>query len=389
MRKSNVRFLVFLLVVLCINLLTGCNKKANETMEPGATEIPASEQAMEEKTFTVTFYDMDGTTELSKVEVKEGELVTEYTPEKENYTFMGWFATPSLSHKIDFSTPITADTKVFAGFLEEQEDTRSFAIVGSGKSPLLLESSWGAVINEEHTLTKDPEKNVYTITLDLYEGDEFQFAINSSWHNQRGAGYLTTTSQDGVEYLAISGGNFNSDESKKSNIKCLVTGNYTLTLTTYPGADVYDTASEYYTEETKESFNSNPYDTITFTYNGEVKNAVSELITTYYIKSSITTEWQDKYEDAYKFKEVDGLPTLTIELAEGEEFLFTSTVKTDETGTESVGNEYVKFSNIKDEGSSAFVEGSASGNIIAKSAGVYTFTYNPETTELKVAFEGK
>ena len=47
-----------------------------------------------------------------------------------------------------------------------------------------------------------------------------------------------------------------------------VSGNYTFTLTTYPGEDVYDTEDSYYTEETKENFNMNPYDTITWTYNG-------------------------------------------------------------------------------------------------------------------------
>ncbi|MNM95036.1 hypothetical protein D3C81_1074610 [compost metagenome] len=300
---------------------------------------------------------------------------------------MGWYATPSLTHKYDFSTPVTADTKLFAGFLEDKEDTRSFAIVGSGKSPILINSNWGTVIDDNHIFTKEANENAYTLNLDLYEGDEFQLATNTSWYNQRGAGYLTTTSQDGTEYFAASGANYQSNEAKKANIKCLKSGNYTLKLTTYPGADVYDTENSNYTEATKENFNSNPYDTIEWVYNGEPKDAVADVTTSYYIKSSITTSWKDVYEDQYRFKETDGLPVLTIKLAEKEEFLFTSTVKTG--GTESVGNEYVKFSNIKDKNSLEFVEGSASDNIIAKAAGVYTFTYNPETKELTVAFKTK
>lgn len=341
-----------------------------------------TKEGSNEKKYTVTFFDMDKKTELSKQEVKAGELIEEYTPEKDNYVFMGWFATPSLAHKFDFSTPIASDTEIFAGFLEDKEDTRSFAIVGSGKSPILVASNWGAVIEDEHILAK--EENTYSITLDLFEGDEFQFAINTSWFNQRGAGYLTTTSQDDVEYFAGASSDF-QDEAKRANIKCLKSGNYTLKLTTYPGADVYDTEDSNYTEETKENFDSNPYDTIEWTYNGEPKEEIEAGSTTYYIKSSIATNWEDIYEDKYKMKETDDSCELTISLEEKEEFLFTSMVNAG--GSESVGNEYVKFSNIKDKKSLEVVEGSASDNIIAKEAGTYTFIYNPETKELSVTFK--
>ncbi len=387
MRKSRAIFMVLLSTFVSIFLLTACGR-SNSATEPTVSKDPDSSKENIEKTlYTVTFYDMDGNTELSKEEVKEGEAVSEYTPQKDNYIFMGWYATPSLTHKYDFSTPVTADTKIFAGFLENKEDTRSFAVVGSGKSPVLVTSNWGTVIGDKQILTKEADKNVYSITMDLYEGDEFQLATNTSWYDQRGAGYLTTTSQDKIEYFAGSGGNYQSAEAKKANIKCLKAGNYTLNLTTYPGADVYDTENSNYTEATKENFNSNPYDTIEWVYNGEPKEAVTDVKTSYYIKSSITTRWNDVYKDKYRFKEVDGLPVLTIKLAKKEEFLFTSTVKTGDT--ESVGNDYVKFSNIKDKNSLEFVEGSTSDNIIAKAAGVYTFTYNPETKELTVAFKAK
>ncbi len=384
MKRNKTRIIVLLFILTSAFLMTACGK-TDKTVESEVTISP--EANAKENVYTVTFYDMDGTTVLSTEEVKDGESATDYTPEKDQYVFMGWYGTPSLSHEFDFSTPITADTDIFAGFLQDQEDTRSFAIVGSGKSPLLVTSSWGTVINEEHYLTKETDKNVYSLTLDLYEGDEFQLAIDTSWHDQRGAGYLTTTSQDGVEYLASSGSNYQSSEAQKANIKCLVTGSYTLTLTTYPGADVYATEDSNYTEENKENFNSNPYDTITWVYNGEPKEAVGDITTTYYIKSSIATGWEDIYEDKYMFTENNGLPTLTIELEEKEEFLLTSRVKSGDT--ESVGSEYVKYSNIKDSKSLEFVEGSASDNIIAKAAGVYTFIYNPETAELTVAFEAK
>ncbi len=374
--------------VLSMSVLYGCGSKdttpdsTQESVQGETTEETKQADAETAETFTVTFYDTDGTTVLSTEEVKNGELATEYVPEKENQMFMGWFATPSLAHAFDFTAPVTGDVGVFAGFMENVEDTRTFAIVGSGTSPLLSVSSWGKTINEEHYMTKSEGENVYSITLDLCEGDEFQFAIDSSWNNQRGGGYMTTTSMDGKDYFVVSGGL--SDSNKKSNIKCAVSGNYTLTLTTYPGADVYDTENSYYTEETKENYNSNPYDKIEWTYNGEMVAEQADLDIAYYIKGAIITNWEDKYDEEYKFTETDGVHTLTIALEEGDEFLLTTLVTVGEES--SVGNEYVRYSNISDEASLSFVDGTESQNIVAKQAGTYTFTYNPDTKELKVDF---
>ena len=71
------------------------------------------------------------------------------------------------------------------------------------------------------------DKNVYTYTLDLNKGDEFQFAINTDWHNQRGVGYLNETKlADGTE--AFSGSSTIGDNSNyRLNIKCEYSGNYT------------------------------------------------------------------------------------------------------------------------------------------------------------------
>lgn len=389
MKKKKIG-LIIAATVLSISVLSGCG---NEETQSGSTqneqaenteqnEEAETETADEEQSFTVTFYDTDETTVLSTEEVKSGELATEYVPEKGDQVFMGWFATPSLSHEFDFTTPITADTGIFGGFMENVEDTRTFAIVGSGTSPLLSVSSWGKTINEEHYMEKSENENVYSITLDLCEGDEFQFAIDSSWNNQRGGGYMTTTSLDGTDYFNVAGGL--SDDSKKSNIKCAVSGNYTFTLTTYPGADVYDTENSYYSEETKENYNYNPYDKIEWTYNGEMVAEQADLEVTYYIKGAIITGWEDKYDEQYKFTEADGVHTLTITLEEGDEFLFTTLVGSEENA--SVGNEYVRYSNISDEASLSFVDGTESQNMVAKKAGNYTFTYRPDTKELTVEF---
>jgi uncharacterized protein YrzB (UPF0473 family) len=320
--------------------------------------------------------------------VEDQGTVEEFVPEKDGYLFAGWFATPQMSHKFDFSTAIMEDTPLFAGFVSYVEDTRTFAIVGSGKSPVLMESNWGAVIGDAQTMTKEDVEgeNRYTLTVDLESGDEFQFAIDSSWANQRGYGYLTTIEQDGVEYFANSGG-IGDTGVKKANIKVAVSGNYTFTLTTFPGEDTYDTADAYYTEANRECFNYSAYDTITWTYNGAATDAAADYQTDYYIKGAIITDWQDVYEEATHFTEKDGIYTLTIDLEEGDEFLFTTLLTSGDT--QSVGNEYVRYTNIAtdDTESLSYVTGTDSANIVAAAGGTYTFTYDPAAQILTVAFQ--
>lgn len=369
-------------------VLYGCGNAAAEqgsadvTVDAQEESDGSAEEPEGEQVYTVTFYDTDAETVLSTEKVAEGGCATEYIPEKDDQIFMGWFATPTLAHAFDFTQPVAKDTDVFAGFMENVEDTRSFAIVGSGTSPLLSVSSWGKTINEEHYMTKEEGENVYSITLDLYEGDEFQFAIDSSWNNQRGGGYMESTGMDGTDYFAVSGGL--SASAQKANIKCVIAGNYTFTLTTYPGADVYDTGNSYYSEETKENYNSNPYDKLEWTYNGELSGEQAKLDVTYYIKGAIVTGWEDKYDAQYEFTEEDGVHTLTIDLEEGDEFLLTTLVNVD--GNSGVGNEYVRYSNISDADSLSYVDGTETQNIVAKQAGTYTFTYRPDTAELTVDF---
>ncbi len=91
-------------------ILSGCQNTTAGTdsantaseVQPDVQEPVNEAEPMEEQVYKVTFYDTDGTTVLSEEEVKSGDTVTEYTPEKENQIFMGWFATPTLAHEFDF-----------------------------------------------------------------------------------------------------------------------------------------------------------------------------------------------------------------------------------------------------------------------------------------------
>ncbi len=337
----------------------------------------------EPKEYTVTYY--DGETVLDTQKVKEGEKATEWTPTKANYNFVDWYATPDFAHLFNFDEAITENKSAFAQWTSAQqsEDTRTYYIVGSGTSPILMASNWGKVFNETTKMTKAADKNEYTYTLDLNEGDLFQFAINSSWHNQRGVGYLTkTTLDDGTE--VFSGASTIGDNSSyRLNIKCEYAGNYTFTLTTHPDDDKYETDNASYTEQNKEAFNINPLDTITWVRNGDVSQQV-EVVTDFFIKGAGITDWKDMYNAATKMTNDNGVYTLTVYLKANEEFMFSSQ---NTVGTEvSTGTEYLRASNL-DEASKAYIDAKPSANMVAKAAGTYTFTYTASTKVLSVAFD--
>lgn len=334
------------------------------------------------KTFDVTFY--NGETVLKVEKVEEGKMASDWTPVVEGYTFQDWYGTPTFTHEFDFSTPITANTSVFGMFISNEvvEDTRDFYVVGSGTSPLLVESNWGKVVNDSMKLTKASDKNEYTITMDLYAGDQFQFAINSSWHNQRGVGYLKEFELNGEEVFKNPGSAY-GNSSKRSNIEVKKSGNYTFTLTTHPNLDYYDTENANYTEAGKENFNLSDYDTITWVRNGDAAEAV-ETITTYYIKGSGVTSWTDVYNAHTKMVDNEGTHTLKVFLKEKEEFLFTSTTTVGDKVT--TGTEYLRYSNL-DETSKELFENTASYNMVAKATGYYTFSYVKETGVLSANFE--
>lgn len=359
---------------------------AEETTAPAAGEEAEETAGAETAMHKVVFYDSDGTTVLNETEVADGSKAEGYTPEKDGYVFVDWFATPQMSHKFDFEKPVTEDISLFAGFVSYQADEREFAIVGSGTSPALLESSWGTNITDEHKMTKEDSDsaNIYTITLDLNEGDEFQFAINTEWHNQRGYGYLDTISLDGKDYFYNAGG-LGEASTKRSNIKCAVSGNYTFTLTTYPAEDIYDTAAANYSEDSKEGFNVNSYDKITWTYNGEGSADAGNMQVNYYIKGAVITGWEDVYSEETEFTQKDDLYTLSIDLTEGDEFMFTSMVTVGDTTT--VGTEYIRFTNISadDAESLSFVSEGGGANLIAEQGGTYTFTYDASAKVLAVS----
>ncbi len=379
MKKKILAVVLFCIFALSLFALCACNKNDDDKL-------------------TVTWYDATGTTDVSKMpvlktdKVEKGSKVSGYTPTKAGgYEFVDWFAVPSKGHRFDFSQPINEDTAIYGGFTKYQEDTRDFYLVGSGTSELLFGSNWGKVITDSYKLAKTQGANEYKITTDLIEGDEFQFAIDSDWHNQRGFGYLAQTAlDDGTEVFSSNASPY-SDAAKTTNIKVEHSGNYTLTLKTYPGDDYYETSAPNYTEETKETYNRGTYDTITWVRNGDVQNSVI-TITDFYIKGESITAWGDLYNPSTQMARNGSEYTLKVWLKQNDQFMFTSRVTKMENGesTVSVGSEYIK-SNALDAASRAVVGGytAAGGNMTALKSGEYTFSYNGTSKVLSVTFEEK
>lgn len=356
------------------------------TMVVGAMGLAACDNS---KYYTVTY--MDGREVLKTEKVKEGEKAPEYKPTKDGgYEFVDWFATPSKNHRFDLTAPITEDVTVYAGYTLFKNDTRDFYVLGSGTSELLFTSNWGKVITDDHKLTKDATKNEYTITMDLKQGDKFQFAINDKWENKRGYGYLATlVMADGKE--AFSGeGSVYDDSSKGSNIVCEYSGNYTFTLKTYPNEDYYNTSAPTYTEAEKEVYNLGTYDTIEWVRNGDVIND-SLVLTDFYIKGASITNWKDMFNTSTQMVRTGTKYTMSVYLKANDQFMFTSRVTKIENGesTVSSGTDYINFTNITDDTSKTYVEKAdgQSTNIVAKAAGTYTLTYDSTAKTLAVTFD--
>ena len=334
--------------------------------------------------FTVTYY--DGTTVLKTEEVEEGSHATYWEPEaKEGMEFSDWYVDAGLNRVFDFETEaITADRNLYAGYVAVgTDDTRTWAIVGSGQGDILSSSAWGTVITDVHALEKTEGENEFTITLDLYEDDQFQFATDTSWMNQRGFGYIPladrTMTVDGEEVTPFSGGGgIGETADKQSNIIVEYPGNYTFTLTTYPDEDYYDD------NVNNGQVSISNFDTITYEYNGPAAE-LSSTVTEFYIKGQDITQWGDMYNPATQMTRVGSTYTLTVYLKAGDQVMFTSLNVDRETGESTVGTTYINVTNLDEESASLFT--AAGNNMTVNTSGEYTFTYDADSKTLSAALD--
>lgn len=334
--------------------------------------------------FTVTYY--DGTTVLKTEEVEKGGHATYWEPEaKEGMEFSDWYVDAGLNRVFDFEgEAITADKSLYAGYVAVgTDDTRTWAIVGGGQGDILSSSAWGTVITDVHMLEKTEGENEFTITLDLYEDDQFQFATDTSWMNQRGFGYIPladrTMTVDGEEVTPFSGGGgIGETADKQSNIIVEYPGNYTFTLTTYPDEDYYDD------NVNNGQVSISNFDTITYEYNGPAAE-LSSTVTEFYIKGQDITQWGDMYNPATQMTRVGSTYTLTVYLKAGDQVMFTSLNVDRETGESTVGTTYINVTNLDEESASLFT--AAGNNMTVNTSGEYTFTYDADSKTLSAALD--
>lgn len=361
MRKKMMAIIVALATVLCcIGLCAACRNDGEKS-----------------ELMNVTFYDGDTVLFTQAVEKGEKAVRPENDPQKDGYIFIGWYGTPTFTHIYDFDRVIDGDVSVFAGFAKHENDAREYYLLGNGTSRLLYKSNWGNFYNEDYKMTKSSsdKENIYTFTVDLAAGDEFVFAL-PGWGYKHGAGYIVNKMIDGKKCF--------DDGDKLSNIKVLVSGNYTFTMKTYPAHlnwGEYDPDSENAVYNVTGSF-----DSIEVVRNGDMIAGPVELTVNYYIKGSGLTNWQDVYNPYLQMSDGDGdgVYTLSIYLEAGEEFMFGST-NTATDGTVAAGVLSIKFENLDNVSGKLF--GESGGNLKANAAGLYTFSYNDENKILSVSFD--
>lgn len=216
---------------------------------------------------TVSWY--QGSKLLKEEEIEKGSKVTSWEPTVEGKTFTGWYAEASLTQAFDFEQAIEADTDIFAAFKSDDyvEDTTSYYLIGAGAGDM-GKANWdhtNAAANLTMTKENVEKANVYTLTLTLYAGDQFQICYGGGWDGQVGIGLFAgaeycdgVNAYDGMEYTAAdkkvaqvknAAGEVvfvGSDEYGKTyevwNAKLAEgqDGIYKITYTTYPNSKAYN-----------------------------------------------------------------------------------------------------------------------------------------------------
>lgn len=351
MKKTMKKILsVALVAAMSVMMLTACGDEA--------------------KDITVTF--MNGDEELGCVTGKSGEVLSGYEQfEKvENTEFLGWYETPAFlesSYKDLTAAVFEEDTVLYGSFKNTNvaEDTRLWYVVGTGSSTVLADSNWAGSVDDsvkEACMLKATgnAKNEFAITLDLYEGDQFQVIHDWSWDGQKGFGAFTSIDESQMENGGGLGGS-----AATSNINVIMDGNYTITLTTDP-----DNAAQ---------------DTLTIVRNGDAgakKDTEKEEEPAYVVNENtsivVKGSWVSDWSENKELERVDdsNIFKITLDLEEGTELYFMVWDSGKDTGIGMNG------SCVADDGSRALLEDAY--NVKVLDAGSYTFTVDADKLEISV-----
>ena len=362
--------------------------------------------AEDETKFTVTFY--DGTTVITEKEVEEGGKVAAFEPsdvgyEKEGFAFDGWYATADFTFDWSFDTAIDKDTNVYSMWTSSKEDTRQWTIAGSSSAggPLAAIGWNGGPIEGENgnILKKTEGKNEFTITIDLYVGDQFQFCIqyyedgewkwntdDSNGGGARGGQYLEEN-----EYMSAPGTGLGDGQV---NITVSVSGNYTLTLTTDAEDKNVGSIKVVRNGDAAEvTIDRSDYTWYIYGNSSAETSAESVLAGTNW-GANVTSLQYSAYE-MFKISdnEADGTGTWmqTWTLAEGDEFLLAYCLLKEEGGIAAQDGTMFYYPDIDEFNGedAAFKKADGMGsNIVVVEGGTYTFTLTVTLNKTSNMLEG-
>lgn len=240
-----------MVVVALMAIWTAVSLCACGSAAQTASETQTEAESTEVQEITITF--MNGEEELGSIKAKDGQIIeeTEYSAfeNRENTEFLGWYETPTFlaSSQKDLKTDtFNKDTTLYGSFrsAEVAEDTRLWYIAGTSSAGSLKDNNWAGAGTDEAVKEQfllQPTGNMvneFAITLDLYAGDEFQIIHDWAWDGQKGYGCFTQIDNTQMENNGGLGGS-----ADMSNVKVLMDGNYTITLTTNPDNPALDTLS--------------------------------------------------------------------------------------------------------------------------------------------------
>ena len=359
--------------------------------------------AEDEAKFTVTFY--DGTTVITEKEVEEGGKVAAFKPsdvgyEKEGFAFDGWYATADFTFDWSFDTAIDKDTNVYSMWTSSKEDTRQWTIAGSSSAggPLAAIGWNGGPIEGENgnILKKTEGRNEFTITIDLYVGDQFQFCIQDEegvWNTDdasgggaRGGQYLEEN-----EYMSAPGTGLGDGQV---NITVSVSGNYTLTLTTDAEDKNVGSIKVVRNGDAAEvTIDRSDYTWYIYGNSSAETSAESVLAGTNW-GANVTSLQYSAYE-MFKISdnEADGTGTWTQTwtLAEGDEFLLAYCLLKEEGGIAAQDGTMFYYPDIDEFNGedAAFKKADGMGsNIVVVEGGTYTFTLTVTLNKTSNMLEG-
>ncbi len=359
--------------------------------------------AEDETKFTVTFY--DGTTVITEKEVEEGGKVAAFKPsdvgyEKEGFAFDGRYATADFTFDWSFDTAIDKDTNVYSMWTSSKEDTRQWTIAGSSSAggPLAAIGWNGGPIEGENgnILKKTEGKNEFTITIDLYVGDQFQFCIQDEegvWNTDdangggaRGGQYLEEN-----EYMSAPGTGLGDGQV---NITVSVSGNYTLTLTTDAEDKNVGSIKVVRNGDAAEvTIDRSDYTWYIYGNSSAETSAESVLAGTNW-GANVTSLQYSAYE-MFKISdnEADGTGTWTQTwtLAEGDEFLLAYCLLKEEGGIAAQDGTMFYYPDIDEFNGedAAFKKADGMGsNIVVVEGGTYTFTLTVTLNKTSNMLEG-